>query len=146
MCRNPSILFETIGFDEYYLVVPESHPLAQRTIVRLDEFRNDRFILHQPGQAVSAICMKACNDAGFSPNIACRISATSTALNIIKNNVGIGLFASEELDLYQVDGIKKLRLETPIQKEIVMAVSNKYKPSLITEAFMSFLHQFIART
>lgn len=142
-CSIPSIKFETVGYDEYYLIVPKSHPLARRKLVRLSEFKDDRFILHQPSQSISSICVQACNDAGFSPNIACRISASSIALNVIKNGIGIGLFASEELDLYQVNGICKLKLETPIQKEIVMATSTKYKPSPLCKAFIDFVHLYL---
>ncbi len=142
---TPGIKFETVGYDDYYLIVPESHPLAHRKLVRLDEFKDDRFILHQPSQAISTICMQACNDAGFTPNVACRISASSIALNVIKNGVGIGLFASEELDLYRVDGICKLKLDPPIRKEIVMATSTKYELSPLSKAFISFAHQYIGR-
>lgn len=135
----PNITFQTVGSDEYVLVVPENHPLATQKFVSLEQFKNDRFILHQPNQSICGICLKACEDAGFVPNVVCHIAASPIALNLIRTGLGIGLFASEELDYYRVNGICGLRLEKPIRKEIVMATSRKYEPSPLTAAFTSFV-------
>lgn len=141
--RYGDICFEEIGTDEYFLVVPDAHPLADRKYAQLQDFKEDRFIIHQPSQAVSNICLHACRDAGFSPKIACRISATPIALNLIAKNIGIGIFASEELHSYHVKGIRALPLKKPLQKVIAMATLQKHELSPLTAEFISFARDYI---
>lgn len=135
------IHFEIIGTDEYFLVVPEQHPLSKRKYACLQDFKNDRFIIHQPSQSVSSIFLHACNEAGFSPDIACRISASSIALNLIAKNIGIGIFASEELNYYRIKGIRAIPLKPPIKKTIVMATLQKRGYSPLTSEFLSFVRK-----
>ena len=139
--RYTDIHFECIGTDEYVLVIPANHRFAQKECARLSDFKDDRFVIHQPSQSVSGIFLHACNEAGFTPNIACRISASPIALHLIAKGIGVGLFASEELDFYHVDGICALPLEKPIKKEIVMATSQKYPPSPLTSEFLNFVRK-----
>lgn len=135
----PNLDFQTVGCDEYVLVVPEKHPLSHKKVVDLAQFKNDRFILHQPSQSISGICLQACKEAGFEPNIACQVGASSISLNLIRRGLGVGLFASEEFGYYRINGIRALKLKNPIKKEIVMVLSRKYEPSPLTDAFVEFV-------
>lgn len=139
----PKIQFEKIGEDEYLLAVPETHPLAQRDVVNLAELRDENFIIHEPSQAVSGLCIQACQTAGFEPNIVCRIDAAMVSMNLVRSGMGLAFFSSEEIDFYHTYGLKALRLATPIRKEIVMATSSKHPPSRLTSVFIEFVRNHI---
>lgn len=135
----PNIRFEEIGRDEYLLVVPDNHPLAGRHTVDLADFAGDRFIFHHPTQAISELCMQACLDAGFTPNIVCRSGASSISLNLIRAGIGIGFFPSEDLAYYHIPGITQLRLSKPFYKKIVMATSMKSEQTRLVSTFIDFI-------
>lgn len=137
----PNVRFEEIGRDEYYLAVPASHPLAGREVVDLAEFRDDRFIFHHPNQAISGLCLQACEDAGFTPNIVCRSSASSISLNLIRAGLGVGFFPSEDLESFQIEGIRNLRLTRPFYKQIVMATTLKGEPTRLVATFIDFVER-----
>lgn len=138
----PNVHFETIGFDEYLLAVPENHPIAKSDVVDLADLKNEKFIIHEQNQAVSGLCLRACAAAGFEPNIICRIDAATISLNLVRSGMGLAFFCSEEMDFYHMSGVKKVRLKNPIRKEIVMAISTKHKSSL-TALFSDYSRRHI---
>ncbi len=137
----PNMDFEEIGRDIYYMVVPEDHPLAGRSEAGLAEFAGDRFIVHQVSQAVSGILLQACSEAGFMPQIACRISAAPIALNLIARGIGVGLFASEEIACIHVEGIRAIPLREQVRKEIVMATLKGRPAAPLTDRFIQYFRE-----
>lgn len=142
-CDYPNIKFELMGVDEYVLLVPDSHPLASRDVVDLAELKDERFIFHNPEQAASSLCLQACAEAGFTPNVVCHFDASSIALSLIRSGIGIGFLPSEELEYFHVKGIRQLKLTKPIEKRIVMATSSKGKPSHLVSTFVQFVENRI---
>lgn len=135
----PNIEFTHIGYDEYCLMVSAEHPLAKQERVDLRNLKDERFILYQPNQASSGICMKACKDAGFSPNIVCRNSAAPITASLVRAGLGVGFFSREEADRFSQEGVAKLRLKQIIRKDIVMAVSTRREPSRLVLLFTDFI-------
>ena len=117
--------------------------MAQRNIVDLAELKDENFIIHEPSQAVSGLCIQACQSAGFEPKIVCRIEAAMVSMNLVRSGMGLAFFSSEEIDFYHAYGLKALRLETPIRKEIVMATSRNQPPSCLTSTFIEFVKKHI---
>lgn len=139
----PQVRFDSVGSDEYLLVVPETHPFAQYDSIDLAKAANEKFIIHEPSQAVSGLCLQACSEAGFEPRIVCRIDAATVSLNLVRGGMGLAFFSSEEMEFYRTEGVKAIRLLKPIRKEIVMATSNKHMPSKLTSVFIDFVKDHI---
>lgn len=75
--------FIRLGEDVYSLAVPALHPLAKRGLVSLKELSGEHFIFHQTGQVASELCLAACREAGFEPNIVCRSASPTTGLYMV---------------------------------------------------------------
>lgn len=136
----PNIHFEHMGTDEYVLLVPDDHPLANRETVDLSLLKDERFILHHPDQTAGSVFINACKDSGFTPNVACRIDASSLALSLIRTGIGIGILPQEELDYFHIGGLRRLRLSRPLEKRIVMATLNTTPLSQPVDTFIRFAH------
>ena len=134
----PNIRFSHMGTDEYVLLVPDSHPLAGRDTVGLSLLKDERFILHHPDQTAGSVLINACKDAGFTPNVVCRIDTSSIALSLIRTGIGIGILPREELDYFHIDGLCRLQLSRPLEKRIVMATLNTMPLSQPVDAFIRF--------
>lgn len=113
--------FLKLGQDSYRLAVAANHPLAKRTSVSLSELKNEAFIFHQPAQVASELCITACRNAGFEPNIICRSSSPSTGLYMVRGGLGIALLPSEEFRSHNLDGVVELKLKETIRKEVGVA-------------------------
>jgi DNA-binding transcriptional LysR family regulator len=139
----PHIKFQKMGIDEYVLLLAENHPLASRETVDLSELKDERFIMHHPDQTVSGLCLQACNEAGFTPHVTCRIGSSAIALSLIRAGLGIGFLPAEELEYYRMQGIRQLRLVKPFEKRIVMATLAKGTPSQLVSIFLQFVEDRI---
>ncbi len=115
------IAFQSLGTDLYRLAVPETHPLAKKTTVSLLDFKDTPFIFHQAGQVAAQLCLQACRDAGFEPNIVCRSSSPTMGLYMVRGGLGVALLPSEEFRARNLDGISELALQETICKEVGVA-------------------------
>lgn len=113
--------FVRLGEDVYSLAVPAIHPLAKRETVSLSELRREHFIFHQTGQVAAELCLAACREAGFEPNIVCRSASPTTGLYMVRGGLGVALLPSEEFSARRLDGVTELRLKERIVKEVGVA-------------------------
>ncbi|GAA3988646.1 LysR family transcriptional regulator [Comamonas faecalis] len=68
---TPELETRVILDEPLCLALPPQHPLAGRDRVRLRDLRGDRFLLHQSplGTGISDMVLRACQNAGFVPNV-----------------------------------------------------------------------------
>lgn len=113
--------FAKLGEDVYSLAVPTLHPLAGRERVSLKELSGEHFIFHQTGQVASELCLAACREAGFEPNIVCRSASPATGLYMVQGGLGVALLPSEEFGIRPLSGVTELKLTEKIIKEVGVA-------------------------
>lgn len=136
-----SVEFAKLGEDTYHLAVPDNHPLAKRKRVSLAELKDEHFIFHQTGQVASELCLQACREAGFEPNIVCRSGSPTTGLYMVQGGLGIALFPSEEFQARTLDGVVELQLEERIRKEVGVAWRKDAASSLV-DATVQFAREW----
>lgn len=116
-----SLDFAKLGEDSYSLAVPSRHPLAKRQTVSLLELKDEHFIFHQSGQVASELCLNACREAGFEPNIICRSGSPTTGLYMVRGGLGVAFLPSEEFLSRTLNGVVELQLRERIIKEVGIA-------------------------
>ena len=136
-----SVEFIKLGEDTYHLAVPDNHPLAKRDRVSLAELKDEHFIFHQTGQVASELCLRACREAGFEPNIVCRSGSPTTGLYMVQGGLGIALFPAEEFQARTLDGVVELQLEETIRKEVGVAWRKDAASSLV-DATVQFAREW----
>lgn len=135
LSQFPSCLnFTQLGEDCYALAVSNLHPLAKRKQVSLQELREEAFIFHHSGQVASQLCLNACKQAGFQPNIICRSGNPTTSLSMVQGGLGVALLPSEEFRSHNLDGVVELKLQEPIVKQVGVAWRRDTSSSLIDAA------------
>lgn len=116
-----SLDFAKLGEDCYSLAVPSRHPLAGRKTVSLKELKDEHFIFHQSGQVASELCLLACRNAGFEPDIVCRSGSPTTGLYMVQGGLGVAFLPSEEFLSRNLSGVVELKIEEKITKEVGIA-------------------------
>lgn len=116
-----SLDFAKLGEDYYSLAVPSRHPLAGRKTVSLKELKDEHFIFHQSGQVASELCLLACREAGFEPDIVCRSGSPTTGLYMVQGGLGVAFLPSEEFLSRTLSGVVELKIEEKITKEVGIA-------------------------
>ncbi len=110
--KLPSIHWKKIYSDNLCLVVPSSHPLANKIEVNFAELAKETFVFH-PHSAPRGYnnLMRVCSNRGFQPNVS-PVADILTVLMMIEAECGISLlpshipsgYASPALNLLHVSG------------------------------------------
>lgn len=137
-----SLNFAKLGEDTYSLAVPDLHPLARRESVSLKELRNEHFIFHQTGQVAAELCLAACREAGFEPNIVCRSGSPTTGLYMVQGGLGVALLPSEDFRSHTLEGVVELKIKEKITKEVGVAWRRDAASSLV-DAAVQFAKEWV---
>lgn len=83
-----SPLFE----DELAIAVASSHMLASRPSVRIEELRDESFVIFRPGSQMTQRLNLLARAAGFEPRVAFESADSLTVRSLVAERLGIALF------------------------------------------------------
>ena len=111
--NHPDLACETLGKEEFVLVVGKNHPLSRcgRRIegykypwIDIEKFKNDNFILHYPEQRTEQIAMQIFGEKKMAPHVILRTHSIEGAVRLAASGFGV-CFVSES-------HMKHIHLET----------------------------------
>lgn len=82
---------ETIGWEEFVVVVASSDPLAERKRLALEELSEREWVLYHPDHGLAGIVEEICRRAGFKPRGTVRTSQAEGAVRLAAAGLGIAL-------------------------------------------------------
>src|SRR5581483_3427935 len=82
---------ETVGWEEFVLVVPSRDVLAGAVSVRLEELAERQWVLYHPDHGLAGIVEEVCRGAGFRPQGTVRTSQAEGAVRLAAAGLGIAL-------------------------------------------------------
>ncbi|WP_028778172.1 LysR family transcriptional regulator [Shimazuella kribbensis] len=84
--------------EEILLAVPSTHRFAHRSKVDLSELSDDPFILIEKGNPFREMTDRFCEQAGFTPNVACEVDEHSAIGHFIPSGVGVAFLPETLVD------------------------------------------------
>lgn len=111
--------------DPFCLVVSQHHPLAERSIVKLEELQREAFILSGGEFAVSHTVRAACRAAGFEPNIALLSSRWDFIVQLVQRNYGIAIQPRSLFDRFTFPGVRILRIDHPAMEHSLELITKQ---------------------
>ncbi len=91
------------------VALPPQHPLCGQTQIPLGTLRTERFLLHSAllGTGISDMLLRACQEAGFTPEVACWGLDTLPMLLMVQKGLGVA-FAPDSFAQLGVQGLPVL--------------------------------------
>ena len=93
---EPSLAYEIIGKELIDLAVPPNHPLAKRALaskrpvaVKLEELKDEPFIVLKRGQGFRKMTIELCQQAGFEPQVVFESSNMETIQSLVAAGMGV---------------------------------------------------------
>jgi DNA-binding transcriptional LysR family regulator len=85
------IEIEVVGHEPLRAVLPDDHRLAGARSIRLEELRDEPFVLfpRSIGPGLYDQILGLCREAGFSPNVVYESGATATMVALVEAGVGV---------------------------------------------------------
>jgi LysR family transcriptional regulator, transcription activator of glutamate synthase operon len=83
---------EPLYEDELVIAVAARHRLAARTTVRIDELRDEPFVIFRPGSTMTHRLMMLAREAGFVPRVAFESEDTLTVRSLVAEGLGVAMY------------------------------------------------------
>ncbi len=124
---------------EIKLLVHETHPLANREVIDLIDFKDDSFLLLSKEFTLNGKTIDFCLSQGFHPKVAYESSQWDFIVGMVEKNLGVTLMPKLICDRVQDGPFKTLSLSHtfPWSLGIIMA-KNRYVP-YISRSFISLV-------
>ncbi|MEQ6357501.1 LysR family transcriptional regulator [Lysinibacillus sp. M3] len=77
--------------DQFFVFINESHPLAQQEHIRLQDLKNETFIIFTEEFTLHDYVIKSCKSVGFTPIIGYKSSQWDLIVELVSSNLGVTL-------------------------------------------------------
>jgi DNA-binding transcriptional LysR family regulator len=106
----PELETRTLMEEPLRVALPSTHPLAKQTCVPIAALRHERFLLHRSplGTGISDQVLKACQDAGFQPDVVYWGGETLPMLLMAQQGLGVA-FAPQRFGTLTLPGLPALK-------------------------------------
>jgi LysR family transcriptional activator of glutamate synthase operon len=131
---------ELLLTEELRVILPPNHLLADYASVRLEQLKDDSFVMFSEQYSLRMIVMDACQKAGFMPNIGFEGEETDTIRGLVAAGLGVSLLP--EMALIETSPMMpvSIRISDPHILRTVGLIRRKgEKLPLVAEVFRRFL-------
>lgn len=106
---EPALAVRALHEQELRLVVPEGHPLASRTALRLAEAAQEQFVGLERGYGLRTTSDAWCREAGFVPRLAFEGQEIDTVRGLVAAGLGVALLPAAGT----TDGVVEIEVVEP---------------------------------
>ncbi|GAA0368716.1 LysR family transcriptional regulator [Bacillus horti] len=89
--KHPEVEGHVLFTEDIYALLPPQHVLAKEGSIRLEQLKQEPFVVFRSGFTMRTIVMEACEKAGFTPKIAFEGEETDTIRGLVAAGLGVGL-------------------------------------------------------
>ncbi|MFS0837610.1 LysR family transcriptional regulator [Paenibacillus sp. 1P03SA] len=133
---------EVMLTEELLAVLPPNHALAGRKSIRLEQLKEEPFVMFGEQYSLRPIVMNACLKAGFVPKIEFEGEETDTIRGLVAAGMGVSLLP--ELALRYSTHIEPcvVKVDPKVTRTVGVIRRRDEKLPLVTELFSRFLMEF----
>lgn len=134
ICRSqytaPELQNQVLMDEPLLLALPPGHRLHDRAQVHIGELRDERFLLHSSllGSGISDMLLRACQDAGFTPDVLYWGVETLPMLLMVQKGLGVA-FAPQSFAQLGMQGLPRLvPLDDPALRTHLNIIWPRHQP------------------
>ena len=133
--------FNTLPFikEEFMIFTSIKHSLAENEVIKLQQLKEENFILFNREFALHELIIQQCQKAGFHPNIAYESSQWDLIAELVIAQLGITLLPKSIYAKMDKKAIKMIPLESPPLWELGIITKKDSYLSFAVRALLRFL-------
>jgi LysR family transcriptional activator of glutamate synthase operon len=134
---------ELLLTEELLAILPPEHMLAEFHSIRLEQLKNEPFVMFSEEYSLRSIVLDACLKAGFVPKIEFEGEETDTIRGLVAAGMGVSLLpqmALSEISLLQPAKVKVT--EPQVTRTVGLIRRNGERLPLVAEIFRRFLLEY----
>ncbi|TLS54246.1 LysR family transcriptional regulator [Paenibacillus antri] len=131
---------ELLLTEELKIILPPNHLLARHTTIRLEQLKDDSFVMFSESYSLRSIVLEACRKAGFSPRIGFEGEEMDTIRGLVAAGLGVSLLP--EMALIETSPMMPVSVrvtEPQVLRTIGLIRRRGEKLPLVAEAFRNFV-------
>ncbi|PZE20960.1 LysR family transcriptional regulator [Paenibacillus xerothermodurans] len=141
--QNEYVSGDLLLREELYAIVPEGHDLAQMGTIRLEQLKDEAFVMFSEEYSLRNIVLEACAKAGFVPQIGFEGEETDTIRGLVAAGMGVSLLPEMALtEISQLQPAKVRVTEPQVTRSIGLIQRTGEKLPHVAEVFQAFLRDF----
>lgn len=125
--------------DPMYLALPEQHPLAGKSDLRLEDLRGEAWVQTSRESPCARHVVRCCHAAGFEPNVAFESDDYQTVQGLVAAGVGAALIPELALSVVREDIAIRALSPQPPQRQVFAAAPADVRSSPATPAMIAIL-------
>lgn len=124
--------------EELVLGVSQKHPLAIRSSVRLNELRDEPWVMIKSGSVIRHSLHRAMEGAGFSPRIVCESGSSATICALVSAGLGVAILPRSIFETAATK-VSTVDISQPLlTRTITIAWRSNVYHSAVATAFAAF--------
>jgi DNA-binding transcriptional LysR family regulator len=131
--------------DPMYLALPEDHPLAKKSDLRLSDLRGEAWVQTSHESPCARHVVRSCHAAGFEPNVSFESDDYQTVQGLVAAGVGVALIPELALSVVREDIAIRALAPSPPARQVIAAAPTDVRLSPATPAMLSILEDAAAR-
>jgi LysR family hydrogen peroxide-inducible transcriptional activator len=130
--------------EPFFLVVPTSHQLSRRKMIRLEEIpKESRFLLLKEGHCFRDSTIEACRKSHISPNVVFESGQFATILGMVSASMGIS--AVPRMAVQSVRGCRFIQIGNPgATRSLAVATRSRHFKTRAEQVFLQHLFRISA--
>jgi len=122
--QTPTLRRESLGNEPLLALVPEGHPLAEKTLVELDDLKSQRFLLLHEMHCLSQQVHHLLEARHLQPEIALAGSQLDTIANMVAAGIGVSIVPRLMVDHQVIPGCVTLPFAPPVPERELNVLYN----------------------
>jgi LysR family transcriptional activator of glutamate synthase operon len=138
---------ELLLTEELKVILPRNHLYAHYTSIRLEQLKDDSFVMFSDQYSLRTIVLNACQKAGFTPQIGFEGEETDTIRGLVAAGLGVSLLP--EMALIETGPMMPVSMrvtEPQVQRTIGLIRRRGEKLPLVAEVFRSYVVDHFDKT
>jgi LysR family carnitine catabolism transcriptional activator len=142
--RDRTVTMQYLRTERLCAFAPLSHPLAKKQRIALSELIDYPVILPEKNSSVRMTLERALKQQNLSVRILFETSHISTAMGLVKADLGIAVLPLPAIDCYPSSNIRCVAITNPVlERKIVIAGKAKHPFSPAVQKLIEILHQVV---
>ena len=132
-------------FDDYLCaVVYDTHPLARRKSISLEELKDETFVFPQKGTGGYEAFYDSCIKSGFTPNIQYEFPQANTIMSFVQAKMGITINFTKVYQEYEGEGLTMIPLKDEFHYPISLIYPKRQALTDPQKLFLKFIKNWLA--
>ena len=128
--------------DEVQVVVPEDHPFAKKSFVRIRDLQDINIITYNSNATLHNTFLQLCQDCGFTPNLACQSLMPNFILDTISYGRCIGVIPAPMCRQFRSEGLVSIPIRPQFPWVIALITKKNHYISHAAQSFLSFAQKY----